>query len=104
MSEGRGEILSEAARLRLSILRAFLGEITGNVAGILASIEDVKIILSVYFFVEPSEEDREHVEVGSTEIIADYPDSFSLETELHLISELKDFQLPWIFLRAEVER
>ena len=104
MGQQRGESLFDAARLQLSVLRAFAGEVTGNVAGILASFMEMRIVLAVYFFIEPSEEDREHIEVASTEILADYHDMFSLETELHLISEINDFRLPWLFLRAEVKR
>ena len=97
-------MFSNLARLQLSVLLAFVAEMTGNMAGILASLADTKITLSVYFFATPSDSDREHVEVASTEILADYPESFTLDSTCKLISELKDLRLPWLYLRAEARR
>jgi hypothetical protein len=101
---GNSPDFSSLALLQLSVMRAFIGKVSQNLAGILAVIVSPQIQLCVYFFEEPSDEDRVNVEVAETEIIADYPDSYSVETSCYLISNLDHLNRPWVFLRAEAER
>jgi len=45
---------SSLALLQLSVMRAFIGKVSQNLAGILAVIVSPEIQLRVYFFEEPS--------------------------------------------------
>ena len=96
--------LKRPERLRLSVLSGFVGEVTQNLGAVSASFDGTLIHLSAYFFNEPSEEDREHIELVGTYVIADYPEPFTIETHFLLLSQRPLKGIPWLFLRAEAER
>lgn len=93
--------INQPESLKLSVMRGLVEEVTENLAGVYASIEGARIFLFAYFFEEPTEDDREHIEMAATLVIADYPAPFSIETHFDLISNAPRKGIPWFFLRAE---
>jgi Bacterial toxin 50 len=89
------------AYLRLSVQRGLLGNVTSNLAGIYTNSGDKTIVISAYFFDAPSDEDIASVEDAAGEVIADYPDDYSVTTHYGLMSEIRFNQFEWNFLRAE---
>jgi hypothetical protein len=69
---------NQPERLKLSVTRALAEEVTENLAGVYACAEGTRILLYAYFFKEPTEEDREHIEMAATYAIADHPEPFSM--------------------------
>jgi len=65
--------LRERGYLELSLQRAMVGEVTASLAGLQATLEGTKIIITSYFFTEPTEGDHEHFSQICTYVIADYP-------------------------------
>jgi hypothetical protein len=89
--------------VKLSVQRALLGNVTSNLAGVHAERKDRRVVLSAYFFDEPSEDDREHIEDAATEGIADFLDGHVVETVFGLYSESAMDRPGWCFLRAKVQ-
>ena len=89
-------------KLKLCVQRALLGQITANLAAVFAHFDEKRIVLSAYFFKEATEDDRENFEVTATEVVADYPDGFTIETRYEGLVKLRvDSTLNCVFLRAE---
>jgi hypothetical protein len=95
--------LREPGSLKLSLQRAMVGEVTANLAGLQATLEGTKIIITAYFFTAPTEGDREHFSQICTYVIADYPDPFTIDERTALISQAQPKEIPWNFLRAEAK-
>jgi hypothetical protein len=93
--------INSPAYLRLSVQRSLLGNVTVNLAGLRAELGGMVILIDAYFFNAPSEEDRELVDVAASEVIADYPDGYTVETHLGVLSEIDVKGFTWDFLRSE---
>ena len=91
--------------LKLSAMRALLGNVTANLAGVAVHFEQRRIVLSAFFFAEPDEKDTNGVQYAATLVIADFQDRFTIETRLWLIPEtdIGAASYRWVFLRAEVQ-
>jgi hypothetical protein len=91
--------------LKLSAMRALLGNVTANLAGVAVHFEQRRIVLSAFFFAEPDKKDKHGVEDAATLVVADFQDRFTIETRLWLISEtyIEAEFYRWVFLRAEVQ-
>lgn len=87
--------------LRLSVQRALVGSITANMAALHAQLEEKQVSISVYFFHGPTDEDKEHAEEAAGYVMADFPDSYTLETQYGLVTDIKLNAVEWNFLRAE---
>ncbi|MEM9840870.1 MAG: hypothetical protein AAF830_17195 [Pseudomonadota bacterium] len=59
--------------LRLSAMRAFLGQITPSMRWITCVMNGSVIIVSVVIGREPTEEEIERMSVAATEIVSDFP-------------------------------
>lgn len=67
--------MSEIAKgeLILSANRALLGAISKNIKAITIEFVEPKIIFTVYFYQEPTKDEKEDMYVVTTEILADFP-------------------------------
>jgi hypothetical protein len=92
------------ASLILSVQRAMLGEVTGNLAALTAGCDGRRVRLAAYFFVAPTEEDQECVQCMASGVIAGYVDGYIIETTFHALGDgtprMADF---WAFIRSGVE-
>jgi len=82
-------------------MRALVEEVTGNLAGVYAILDGTQVHIYALFFQRPTDEDREHIELAATSVMADYDAPFTIETHFGLISDTPRKGIPWIFLRAE---
>ena len=88
--------------LKLSAQCGLLGHVTANLAGVHGHIEEKRVLLWAYFFAEPTEDDRECIELTATEVIADFPTGYTIETHFGLRTEINlNAKVSWIFLRVE---
>jgi hypothetical protein len=96
--------------LKWSLQRAMLGNITGNIAAVTAGIVEHCVTVRIFFFEQPSDEDRECGECIVTEIVADLSDEYVVAIDCRTLNasqrrptmaemEMGDF---WAFVRAEV--
>lgn len=95
--------LTSKTSLMLSVQRAMLGEVTGNLAALTAGFDRTRIRLVAYFFVEPTEGDQESIECMASEVIADFHRGYTIDTVCHSLSDgipkMADF---WAFVMAGV--
>jgi len=93
------------SKIRLSIQRALLGEITPNIRGITCNWEDSKITIRWLFDGEISDEDLELAKSDITgEVNADFPDH-------EVVADCKRLDMPeplspyalsvWVYMRKE---
>ncbi|GGP17728.1 hypothetical protein GCM10010970_01210 [Silvimonas iriomotensis] len=66
--------------MRLSLQRALLGNITPNIRAITGHIEVGKIRLGFYFHGVIDDDSRENASIVETEVIADFDESFHVDT------------------------
>lgn len=76
----------EKSKLILSGMRALWGIITPNVRKVSIHEQNNVILLIFYYDKEPSDDEMELSEEAATEVIADFPDPFSIECERNVIS------------------
>jgi hypothetical protein len=92
-----------STNLRLSVQRALLGQVTGNLYAVTCGINTRTILLVAYFSGPVCDEDIERIRCVGTEIIADFPEGYSIQESCHSLQEealrVLDF---WALLRAEV--
>ena len=89
-------------RLKLFVQRGLLGHVTRNLAAVFAHFEGTRIIVATYFFDEASEKDREYIEIAATEVIADFPSGYTIETCYGVLMDMElNSMLTCVFLRAE---
>ena len=91
------------SELKLSAMRALLGNLSENVAAAAVALEQQRIELSFYFFREPDENDIERMEESAGLMIADFSYPFIIKTRSRLASSLTVEDLDKCFLlRCEV--
>lgn len=87
--------------LKLSIQRALLGEVTDRLVSVTCGTTARRIDVRAYVFGRVTEEDIERTQFISTEVIADFPDGYTIsESCLSLKNgpeEMLDF---WAFRRT----
>ncbi len=90
--------------LKLSVHRALLGEVPGNLAALTVGSDGNSITLRGYFFEEPGEDDKESLECMASEVIADFPPGFTVKTEFHpLAAGTPKMAAYWAFIRSGVQ-
>jgi len=97
------------AKLLLSVQRALLGVIPGNVRKIQVQWHDKKINLVVFYEKTLSESDKEDLSCAETEIIADFPAGYEILPTQFIqrnfpspIEEIKDLNSSaWVYERKE---
>ena len=62
----------------VSIQRALLGAITGELVAITCGLAGTEIRIYAYFIAEPSEQDIEGIRCVGTEVIADFPAPYTI--------------------------
>ena len=67
---------------RLSLQRALLGNVTPNIRGVIALLDDNQIYLTFYFDGEISESDEENASEIETEVIADFDEKYTIDTQI----------------------
>lgn len=83
--------------------RALLGEVTANLAAVTAGFEGHSIRLVAYFFDQPTEEEIESFECVATEVVTDFDDNYTVQTEVHtLAAKTATVVQFWAFVRAGV--
>lgn len=98
-----------ANSVSISTLKQFvqggmLGKVTANLAAVFAELSETQIIMSTYFFEKATDADREYIELAATEIIANFPAGYTIETRYRLLSDMElASTLNCVFLRAEAE-
>ena len=94
----------EIATLKQFVQVGLLGKVTANLAAVFAQRYGKRITLLNYFFQEPTEADHEYIELAATEIIANFPTGYTVDTRYDLLSEMElESTLNCVFLRAEAE-
>ena len=89
-------------RLKLFVQRGLLGHVTRNLAAAFAHLEGTRIVVAAYFFDEATEKDHEYVEIAATEVIADFPSGYTIETRYGVLKDMElNSMLTCVFLRAE---
>jgi hypothetical protein len=89
--------------LKLSVQRASLGEVTGRLVAVTCGLKERRVQIRAYVSGRVTEQDLEHVSFIGGEVIADFPDGYTIEESCVSVSdgepEMLDF---WAFLRAKV--
>jgi hypothetical protein len=87
--------------LKLSVQRGLLGNVTANLGAFHASLTERKIHVTAYFFGSTRQLDLECIEDCLTQIIADFPDGYTISSRI----EFEKTPLPlggaWCFVHAE---
>lgn len=90
--------------IKLSIHRAFLGQIRKNIRAIAYDYTNICIFIYAYFDIKPTDKDYEIIDCAVTEIVADFPQLLSQKITLTQtndpIKSLKAYK-GWIFIRYE---
>jgi hypothetical protein len=89
------------ATLKLAVQRGLLGNVSSNLGGVHARSEGNRILISAFFFNDPTEQDREYIEEAAAEVMGDFPERYKLETYYGLLSNVMLNAIEWNFLRAE---
>jgi hypothetical protein len=69
------------AQVLLSVQRALLGEVSSALRGVTVGWQDQVIELRAYFDGPISEDDRESISCVGSEVIADFPDPWTINEE-----------------------
>lgn len=90
--------------LKLSLQRALFGEVTENLIAVTARVDGLKILIRAYFDYQATESEAERISLVATEVIADFPGSFSVEEEVRLIGLKDDLEVLdfWAYRRSDV--
>lgn len=92
------------AALKQFVQVGLLGKVTANLAAVFARRYEKRITLLSYFFEEATVVDHEYIELAATEIIANYPAGYTVETRYGLLADMElESTLNCVFLRAEAE-
>lgn len=87
--------------LKLSIQRALLGEVTDRLASLTCGLSGTQIRFRAYFRGRPREDDIERISFVGAEVIADFPEGYTIEEACLSVDdgepEMLDF---WAFVRA----
>ena len=86
--------------LKLSIQRAMLGEVSERLVSLTCGLNGRHIQIRGYFSPEANEEDLEQLQFVGAEVIADFPDGYTIEESCLAVAdgepEMLDF---WAFMR-----
>ena len=92
-------------RLLLSIQRALLDKIPCSLRGVTVGWDKSEIIINCFFDGEISESDRELMEVAATEVIADFPSSYTISLDCFrkdAPEKIYPYTLKeWVYIRYE---
>lgn len=94
----------ESINIRLSALRALLGNVPESLRAFSAEVSDGAIRLRSFFDESSTDSDVELLSAAGTEIIADYPDSYTLEEDFWTLSKGSEMShlSELVFLRHEL--
>lgn len=88
--------------LKLSIQVALLGEVTDRLVRVTCGLKDRQIQVRAYFSGRVTEEDIERIQFVGTEVIADFPEGYTIDETAVSVDdgepEMLDF---WAFVRAK---
>jgi len=90
--------------LKLSLQRALLGNVTSNIRGVVALLDDNQIYLTFYYDGEISESDEEIASEIETEVIADFDDKYTIDTQVKRFDSPQRIKLDkgfLVYLRKE---
>ena len=79
----------DIAALKQFVQVGLLGKVTANLAAVFVQRCGKGITLLNYFFQEPTEADREYIELAATEIIANSLAGYTIETRYSLLADMK---------------
>ena len=93
-----------AVTLKLSLQRALSGEVTENLIAVTARIGRSKILIRAYYDHQATEYETERISLVATEVVADFPDSFSVDEQVRLIGGKDDLEVLdfWAYRRSGV--
>jgi hypothetical protein len=96
--------ISEAqTRLKLSIQRALLGEVTEQLVSVTCGIKDHTLRIQAFFSGEVKPGDIERIQMIGTEVTADFPEGYWVEEDCKSVDEAEEEMLDfWVFRRAEL--
>jgi hypothetical protein len=87
--------------LKLSLQRALLGEVTGRLVGVTCGLLGRHIQIRAYVSGIVSEQDVEWISVVGAEVIADFPDGYTIEESCMSADRAEPAMLDsWAFRRA----
>jgi hypothetical protein len=88
--------------LRLSIQRALLDRVSDRLSAVTCGIRGKRIIVVAYFIGDVTADDIERIREAGAEIIADFPEDFTIEERCQSRDEEEEMLDYWVFRRAEV--
>jgi hypothetical protein len=89
-----------ALTLKLSIQRALLGEVSDRLVSLTCGLKGCHIELRGYFSLKPTEEDIGQLQCVGAEVIADFPDGYTIEEKWASAEECEPQMLDfWAFMR-----
>lgn len=65
--------------LKLSVQSALLGSITPNLYAVTAGLSETTVIFRAFYYVKPSEDEIEAMQLATTYIIADFPSPYTID-------------------------
>ncbi len=87
--------------LKVSIQRALLSEVTHNLMSVTCGLRGNQIRIRAYYLGPVGAEDIETLQTVGTEILADFPEDFSVEEESCSLEKESEICLDfWAFRRA----
>ena len=88
--------------LKLSLQRALLGAVTGNLYAVTCGAEEDRVCIHVYFYSQPSEEEVECISVVASEVTSDLSAGFMVDEQCFDATEQQPKMLDfWVFMRKE---
>lgn len=87
--------------IMLSIQRALLGQITSRLFSMTCGMKGKNIQIRAYVSGEVTQEDIERVQIIGTEVIADFPEGYSIEESCLPIAEGEKILDFWVFRRPD---
>ncbi len=87
--------------LKISIQRALLGEVTRRLVSVTCGLKDNHIQIRGYVSSDVTQEDIERIQFVGTEVIADFPEGYSIEESCLPVTMGEDMLDFWAFRRAE---
>jgi hypothetical protein len=88
--------------LKLSIQVALLGEVTERLVSVTCGLKDRHIQIKAYFSGKVTEEDLERMQSVGAEVIADFPEGYTIDESCASVNETNEEMLDfWAFRRAD---
>jgi hypothetical protein len=87
--------------LKLSIQVALLGEVTDRLVSVTCGLKDKHIDIRAYVSGKVEEQDIERIQFISAEVIADFPDGYTISESCLSLQDAEEEMLDfWAFRRA----